>query len=214
MIPVWLKSYLTEADLKTIEAEVRRHERKTSGEVVTIVVQRSTPLGYIGLLLGSLFGLGYFILEIPMAAEWGLPVWQNLLVLLACCGVGFLLAKWSRVQRALIPLQDQALSVARRAELELYHTKATKTKDRTAILIFVSMMERRAVILGDVGIAAKIPQQEWHNIVSKLVQTTKSGDLAGGLVGAIDQAGQLLATHFPIQPEDVNELSDALIIKP
>ena len=40
----------------------------------------------------------------------------------------------------------------------------------------------------------------------------KSGRAAEGLVQAIRKSGELLAGHFPIQPGDVNELSNELVL--
>ena len=41
----------------------------------------------------------------------------------------------------------------------------------------------------------------------------KAGDLAGGLVGAIERCGELLTPQFPIAEDDVNELRDHLVVK-
>lgn len=213
MIPNWLQSLLSEADLSEIEEQVRRQESKTSGEIVTVIVQRSTPLGFLGWWIGLSFILIYFVLELQLSADWWIRPWQHYLILVGFIGLGHLLARFSRFQRAFLPLKDQTLSVERRAELELYHSKVTKTKYRTAILVFISVMERRAVILGDVGIAQKIPPETWDKIVKSLVEHKKQGNLKGGLLAAIEQSGALLSQHFPIEAGDENELKDAVIIK-
>lgn len=214
MIPKWLTPFISEAQLKEVEAEVHRQEKQTAGEIVTVIVRRSTPLGFMGWWIGLSFCLMYFILEVPVASDWGISAWQHYLVLAVFLGLGQFLARFKAFQRAFLPLNDQILSVVRRAELELYHSKAVKTKQRTAILIFVSLMERRAVILGDIGIAEKLPPETWDSIVGQLVQKSKQGDLAGGLVTAVKQSGELLAQHFPVQSGDQNELLDSVIIKP
>lgn len=213
MVPKWLQSQLSQADLTEIEAQIRRQEQGTAGEIVTVIVKRSTPLGFLGWWIGLSLILFYFVLELPFSADWWMPAWQHYLILLMLLGVGHFLAQFPRFQRAFLPLQDMALSVARRAELELYHSKATKTKQRTAILIFISLMERRAVILGDIGIAQKLPPETWDQIVKNLVQHKKRGDLKGGLLAAIEQSGALLGQHFPVTAGDENELLDTVIIK-
>ena len=86
------------------------------------------------------------------------------------------------------------------------------TKDRTGILIFISILERRVELLADSGINEKIPQGKWQNIVDNIIQGIKEKNVTAHLIESINDCGDLLAQHFPIQPDDVNELSDEIDI--
>ena len=46
-----------------------------------------------------------------------------------------------------------------------------------------------------------------------MIRSFKQGDITEGLGKGIRMAGEALATHFPYRKDDVNELSDEIIIK-
>jgi uncharacterized membrane protein len=46
-----------------------------------------------------------------------------------------------------------------------------------------------------------------------MIDGVRQGDLATGMTRAIARCGELLAPHFPIAPDDRNELRDHLIVK-
>jgi uncharacterized membrane protein len=41
----------------------------------------------------------------------------------------------------------------------------------------------------------------------------KKGNFCKGILNAVEQAGKILSSHFPIQPGDVNELSNEVRLK-
>jgi putative membrane protein len=86
------------------------------------------------------------------------------------------------------------------------------TRDRTGILIFISALEHRVELLADKGINEKIPGEKWDSIVHHIVNGIKSGALVKHLTESISRCGELLAEHYPIQPDDVNELKDDMAV--
>ncbi|MFA7717137.1 MAG: TPM domain-containing protein [Candidatus Absconditabacterales bacterium] len=88
------------------------------------------------------------------------------------------------------------------------------TKDKTGVLIFLSVGERRIEILADEGISAKIEQSTWDSMVAKLIERIRSGNTCNGICEVVKQVGTLLTSHFPIQPDDKNELPNEVIVEP
>ena len=86
------------------------------------------------------------------------------------------------------------------------------TKDRTGILIFISIMERRVELLADSGINELISPEKWQNIVNNIIKGIRQKEIADHLVESISECGNLLAEHFPIQTDDKNELTDDIEI--
>jgi uncharacterized membrane protein len=85
----------------------------------------------------------------------------------------------------------------------------TATKDRNGILFFIVPSRRRFVILGDEGIHAKVGQEFWDALTADLSGEFKQGRFQDGLLKAIADVGEKLATHFPYDPlTDKNELPD------
>jgi putative membrane protein len=85
-----------------------------------------------------------------------------------------------------------------------------RKKDRSGILIFVSLAERYARIVADDGIAARVPQAEWQGAVDALVAHCSGGRVADGFISAIDTCGGVLATHFPRTAGSRDELPDRI----
>ena len=59
-------------------------------------------------------------------------------------------------------------------------TVSTATRDRTGILIFVSLAERYARIIADDGIAAQVPQSHWQSAVDELTARMSRREIAEG----------------------------------
>lgn len=99
--------------------------------------------------------------------------------------------------------------VRRVAERAFARLGMTATKDRNGVLFFIVPARHRFVILGDVGIHAKVGQEFWDGVAARLSARFQKGQFTEGLVEAIAEAGEKLAVHFPYDAaSDVNELPD------
>ena len=117
-----------------------------------------------------------------------------------------------RVRVALMPRRARR-AVAHRVAMEQFMTRGiARTKDRSGILIFVSLAERYARIVADEGIAARVRQSEWQAAVDALIAHMRSGHIADGFVTAIDLCGAELAKHFPRTEADREELPDRIYV--
>jgi putative membrane protein len=134
------------------------------------------------------------------------------LVQLVAGAAGALLALWDPLERVLAGRAEMELASRERA-LRAFHEHALhRTSRGTGVLVFASLFERRAVVLGDHGIHAKMGEAHWERAVAALVAGMRRGDPAVGFCDAIALCGGALAEHFPRAPEDVapNELPDGL----
>lgn len=206
-IPKWLATNVDAAGLQKISDAVARVEEHSSAEIVPIVVRRSSAIGHVRilLLLGTWFFVGI------LALDFGVDVWTIAALIIGSFCAWFL-TDWSQVQSLLTSERDQIQQVALRAELEFFKRAEKKTEGATGILIFVSLMERRAIVLGDKMIASRIPPERWHDVVSVLVSGIKQGEFAKGFVKAIERCGEIVKPHFPPGRLNPNELVDRLII--
>jgi putative membrane protein len=86
-----------------------------------------------------------------------------------------------------------------------------RTTGHTGVLIYLSMRERRAEIVADESIAAKVPAEVWGEAMGDMLSEIRRGRIAEGLAVGIRDVGFILAAHFPRGADDVNELPDRLI---
>ena len=71
------------------------------------------------------------------------------------------------------------------------------TKERTGILIMVSLLEHRVEILADTGINAKVSKDTWQEVLTGMVSKIKSNELTDGICIAVQECGEILAKDFP-----------------
>lgn len=214
-IPSWAKNFISEGEVQKVEKAIEKVETTTAAEVVAMVVRRSSPLGHVPFQVTLILLVSILVFEIPQMdffTDWNLT-WLFLLLSAACYGFATVIAKNKWVQRVLIPRNDQKFQVDERAQLEFFLNGLTGTTGKTGVLIFVSLLERRAVILADKSISSKLPAETWDHILKDLVGAIKAGRRGDGLSSAIQKVGSIVSEHFPVQKNDANELQNHLIIK-
>lgn len=214
-LPGWARGLLGGDGAERVEAAIAEAESRTSGEIVPILVRRSSTVGHVPLLGFTLLLLCVYLADLPVRlAALGGPGWVWLVACWAAAGAAAVaLARVDAVCRMLTPRMDQSQQVDLRAQIEFYELGVSETRERTGILLFVSRMEHRATVLADHSIAEKLPDDTWQELVDTMIRGVKDGDLAAGLCRAIERCGDLLAPHFPIAHDDRNELRDHLVVK-
>ena len=213
--PRWAQRALGADGAARIEAAIGAAEAGTSGEIVPVLVRRSSTVGHVPLVGFTLLLLGVYLTDLPAyLAAWAGShgLWLGVCWLVSA-GLAMGLSRLDAVQRALTPRPDQAHQVELRAAVEFYELEMSQTRGRTGILLFVSLMERRAVVLADRAIALRLEPGIWQEVVDRMVAGVKRGDLAAGMVQAVERCGELLSPHFPIAEDDVNELRNRLVVK-
>jgi putative membrane protein len=214
--PKWIYKFLSEKEIASISEVVGHAEKTTSGEIVPIIVKKSSSVGHLPMLLTSLFLVLFLIMNglefLNSHAAFGPYIAMILLTVLFYL-ISYKLSGWMCVQRFFTSKVDRSESVHKRALLEFYLNHVTQTEAQTGILIFISLMERQTVVLGDEAISKKIPPETWQEIVDMIVHSIGHNKTAEGLKSAIQKCGDILSLHFPHQSKNPNELGDQLIIK-
>jgi putative membrane protein len=200
---------VSEEDRSRIATAIRAAEAKTSGEIVCVLAQTSTDATSLPVLLAAL---------VALALPWLLVALTEMSVhhiLVLQVAVFFLLAVvlcLPRVRVALVPRAARRY-VAHRAAMEQFTIRGiARKKDRTGILIFVSLAEHYVRIIADEGIAGRVAKSEWQDAVDALVAHMRAGRIADGFIAAIDVCGKVLAAHFPHTEMSRDELPDRVYL--
>ncbi len=198
-----------EARARIAEA-VRRAEGLSRGQIVPAVVERSDAYPearWRGALLGAALATAAILVAGTPVAPWELPFAQAAAGLL-----GALAGAWRPVERVLAGRRAMDEAVRARALRAFHEHGLQRTAEGTGVLVFASLFERAAVILGDQGIHAK-RGDDWDRAVAALTAGMAAGDPSKGFVDAIAVCGAKLAEHFPRDPQAraaPNELEDAI----
>ena len=90
--------------------------------------------------------------------------------------------------------------------------KMNNTKERNGVLFYISVKDRDFAVIGDEGIHTKVGEGYWEDLCREMEKSFRSSLFVEGLVNAIHKAADSLATYFPWQSNDENELSDDISI--
>ena len=103
--------------------------------------------------------------------------------------------------------------VAELAKREFVRLGIGKTRDKTGILIYILLGERQFFILADTAINKMVTENTWHKIKDGMQEFFIKGMFAKGIIYGVEETGKVLTEHFPVKPDDKNEISDSVIIK-
>lgn len=203
-------------DLDRIRAAVAAAESGTSSEIVPVFVEASGAYPEAAWRAGTILGTvavaaGDLLAPDVIAAH----VYTPLLVFAAAFATGFALTPLvPPLLRFLVSRASMAEAVSLRAEAAFTREQVFATRERTGILIFVSLLERKVRVLADSGIHSKVAEGTWDGVVAKVVAGMKAGKPADGIVEAVGLCGSLVRQHgFAARPDDTNELPDGLRLR-
>lgn len=107
---------------------------------------------------------------------------------------------------------ERKKSLRELAEQEFYKLGVANTRDKTGILIFLLLEDRKFYILADSGINEKVDPAAWDKIKDEIQGMFRKGEFSKGLIFGVDEVGKILAQHFPIKEDDTNELSNKVAL--
>jgi uncharacterized membrane protein len=103
-------------------------------------------------------------------------------------------------------------SVGELAKHEFARLGIGKTRDKTGVLIYILLEERQFYILADSAINNKVTENTWHKIKDGMQEFFIKGMFAKGILHGVEETGKVLAEHFPVRPDDINEIPDRVIL--
>lgn len=210
------EKFLNKEERERIRAAVGEAERKTSGEIVPMIVPISYHYPMADVLGGASLALP---VSIVLTYILGSMLWvgpNNMWVFMGIFGAAFIV--FHRVVQRVLPLKRIFISdreideeVQEAAITNFFKEALYRTRDETGILIFISVFEHRVWVLADRGINAKVDKGQWDSIVTRIVSGIKNGQQADAICEAVKEMGAILARYFPVRKDDVDELDNLII---
>lgn len=206
-----IRKFLTAEERLAIEKAVQEAEASTSGEIVVMAVGESS--NYPSAILAA-SGAIALVLAIGGALLYGSENMWLFLVLFALFFIGAneAVKRFSALKRPFVSRAEIAEEVEEAAIHSFYHRKVHETRDRTGILIYISLYEHSVRVLADSGIDAVVGKQVWQEVVDTITKGIRDGRQGEAIREAVGICGKLLNRHFPRKSDDRNELADSVII--
>jgi putative membrane protein len=210
------QQFLSDQDREKIIQTVREVELETAGEIVPMVVSRSYSYPMADVIGGTVFALPVSLILSYFIGGW---LWignQNMWLFLGILTICFMAfhqtckhLPW--LKRMFISQREIEEEVEEAASVSFLREGLYQTRNRTGILIFISVFERQVWILGDQGINSKVSKDQWDRIIRMITDGIKQKNQAAAICQAVKAAGKLIKTHFPIRPDDQNELKNLIV---
>ena len=205
---------LTTEDSQAIEERVRVLERAIGVQVVTMVVGKCDVYPET---VWKAFALGSSLAALAVAIgdlvrpDWvtSTAVVTSIVAILAigalCALAGVYVPAFARLFLRDIRATVEATQYAK---VQFLDRQLFATRERTAILVLVAMLERRVVIVADIGLNGKVTTAEWDAVIARMTEKLRAGTPREAVTAGLDAIGDLLAGKGVVRG-DGNAFPDA-----
>jgi putative membrane protein len=184
---------LSENDRHRIQAAVAQAEAQTGTHIATSVVPASDRYGLYPLVWAALFALlcgGLLAMLLPtMSLREGMAIEAAVFVALS------VIFDWWPVRLQVVPRHTRHARASAFAHREFAARILSSRSDKGGVLLFVSLGERYAEVIGDRILHARVGAEGWNRIVAALVAAAQSGHLADGIVKAVETCAAEILAH-------------------
>lgn len=91
--------------------------------------------------------------------------------------------------------------------------KMDKTQLRNAVLVYVCPNHHKTAIIGDKGIHEIAKEGFWDDVLQEMLNHFKKNDMVEGICQGVGRVGELIKARYPVSENDINELSNEVILE-
>lgn len=220
-----LDALFTPADHEAVNRAVQQAEQRTCAEIIPVVASSSGRYDrsedIVGLWLAVMcVSLVWKFYPAVQDADhsWATPspVWE-LAAYVAAIVVGFVAgaitaSRVSGLRHLFTPKAQMRDEVGMRARAVFFDQRVHHTAGSSGVLLYVSLLERMAMVLADQSIVDKLGQAQLDELCREFTLRLQVGTPASAICETIHSVGERLAKVLPRSAGDVNELADALVV--
>lgn len=204
-------SLLTEQQLDQLASKVKQAEQQTSAELVTVLAEKADDYLFIPTLWAAVVALLTPIL-LSLSPFW-LEQWELFAAQVSIFAVLALVFRLPVLLYRLVPKKVKHHRAAMLARKTFLDQGLHLTTQRTGVLIFVSEAEHYVEILVDQGVAEKIDNQVWADIIQRFTQAVTRGETLSGFQTCIEEVTHAVSEQLPqTSSHNQNELNDRLVL--
>ncbi len=183
---------LDAAAVQEIEAAFAAAQSRTRAPLGCVVAEASADYALGPVLAAAALAM---FAPWPLLAFTALSPGRVYLIQLALFAVLLAALAFAPVRAALASRERRRSACYRAALVQFSRLGLAHAPERNGVLLYVSLTERYARIVADVGL--QIPQEAWRAAIADLTAALRAGDSKAALVAAARRMGELLNPHFP-----------------
>jgi putative membrane protein len=190
-----------------LTAAVRDFEGACGAELVVAVHPQSGP--YLDADLKAGIGAGLAVLAVLLFSPWPFPLAYFLIDPVIVGGLAALAASRSRtLRRLLTPKPERRRRVMAAARAVFVDQGIHRTRARNGILLYLSLLERQAAAVADVGVEALVATDAWRRAVDEIGGALAAGERGAAIARRVGALAAALAPALPGGAGDADELPD------
>ena len=219
------KTLFSVEQAREIELAITKAESQTDCEIVPVVATQSGRYDRaedivgisLALLVATLFWWFYPRVNSEVgdweagSPVWGLALFTGSTVITFILGA-ILASKTPWLRRMFIPGKQVQEEVTQRARETFFDQRVHHTKTSNGLMIYISLFERRTMILADQQVLEKAGQPFLDQLCEQLTEGIREGNVTQAFCAVIQQAEAVLAESFPRSQDDINELENPLVL--
>jgi putative membrane protein len=186
---------------------VKAIEGASSAEVVVTVRDQSASYRHVELALGTLAALvalaGYLYAPLAFDDDLALPA-----VVLAFVAGVILGTTLETPKRLMVTRAERQRLVDAAARAAFVEQGISRTRDRTGILVFVSLLENAVSVVPDIGVDEKAMGAAWTEARARLDACAAAAATPEAMAEALLAFAEPLGRVLPVREDDTNELPD------
>jgi putative membrane protein len=201
-----MRKFFDEDGKQRVRRAVEEIEGASGAEVVVAVRKRSWRYRQSHYLFGFAVALVVLSLLLFLPQEFPIVTWPLEIAAsfaggALLCSVAGPLERWLTGRRV---MQAQVTRAAKEAFVDL---GIAQTRAHSGLLIYVSLAERLASVVADVGIRSVLENEAYREAIAHIERGVARADF-DAFVAGLDKLGAPLASAMPRAADDVNELPD------
>jgi putative membrane protein len=201
------RPFLTDATKKALTGAVQAVEAGSSAELVISVRPSSGYYLHADLLAGlaaafaalavllyapKTFGLAWFILDPLFAAALG----------------AFVSSRSPALRRRLTPPSVRRRQVETAARAMFVEKRIHRTTGRTGILLYISLLERDAAVVVDLGVEPAAATDGWKEAMAGIETAVRRGEDGAAVARRVESLAAVLSPLLVRSADDVDELAN------
>lgn len=198
---------LTLADQHYLQQHIAKAEKLTQAEIILGVTRRSSDYNTAAFILAVMASMA-LITAIVVVGWWPFSFLTLQLAQIAI-GLGlytlFVETGWIC---HVVPDLYQRRAVRRMAREMFYDDDLQTTQNRNALLIFVSLRERRIEFLPDKSLQQRVPFHIWDELLKTALEQKAKENLVHWLAHTVVHAARVLKAYDPAQPDNPDEITN------
>ena len=198
---------------KRIEEAIADFESEVDFELVPVITQKSSYTEHVGVIISLILLIVFIALtDFFFQDSWASKTWYYLASPFGAYILGHMLDKSDMIDRFFISKKERARQVFQKAQRIFFLKHLSDLKRHNSLILFISVMERKIVILPDPRMKLAGLAELQQKIISLIQVEFANGQFEQGFLKAISLLKSELKPHFPkVNPQAANEISNKLI---